>query len=232
MNLTVKTSWYSAFLFLLCFINYKCLAQDTIIKRDGQQIIGKVLEVSTTEVKYRKWEMADGPVYIDTKSSIERINYQNGSSDVFPQTPVLTTNKTDYFVRKPILEMRGKNFYYDEKRIGENQLYKRMLELNNPELNAAVKKAKKARGAQYIGFGAIPLVLVGVVSLAISDLYEPYPPNNSNSNTYNKEARSFRNAGFVFLGAGAICLGTSIYFKQQRKASNAAIVRMYKQKYE
>ena len=45
-------------------------AQDVIVKRDGSTILSKVLEVNTSEIKYKKFSNQDGPTYTINKSEI------------------------------------------------------------------------------------------------------------------------------------------------------------------
>jgi hypothetical protein len=69
-------------LFILAgFIHVKTSAQDTIIKRNKEQIIAKILEISSTEIKYRRADLPDGPIYTEGKSQISSIHYSNGSVD-------------------------------------------------------------------------------------------------------------------------------------------------------
>ena len=58
-------------------------AQDVIVQRDGSTILSKVVEVGTTEVKYKKYSNLDGPTYAILKSDIMVINYENGQKDTF-----------------------------------------------------------------------------------------------------------------------------------------------------
>jgi len=57
--------------------------QDIIIRKVGEDIKSKIVEVGQTEIKYKKFENIDGPVYVIQKSEIFMIRYQNGSKDVF-----------------------------------------------------------------------------------------------------------------------------------------------------
>lgn len=38
------------------------LAQDVLVKKDGSSLLGRVEEVTETEVKYRKADNPDGPL--------------------------------------------------------------------------------------------------------------------------------------------------------------------------
>jgi hypothetical protein len=84
---------FSLFVFLMG--SSVCLAQDTIVKRNGERIAAKVLEIDKSDVKYKKFENPDGPSYILPKNDIGMIRYQNGSVDSFsvvtPQTSARRT---------------------------------------------------------------------------------------------------------------------------------------------
>ena len=68
---------------LLFFPWQRVFAQDIIVKRDGTTIMSKVVEVGTSEVKYKKWSNKNGPIYIIGKSELMAINYENGEKDSF-----------------------------------------------------------------------------------------------------------------------------------------------------
>lgn len=57
--------------------------QDTIQLRNNSISIGYVEEISTLEVKYKKIENPDGPLYILNKYEVEKVKYQNGAVDKF-----------------------------------------------------------------------------------------------------------------------------------------------------
>ena len=61
-------------------------AQDTIYQKNGSVIIGKVIELSEDEVKYKRAGMEDGPLFVEKKKNLESIHYRNGSKDVFSTT--------------------------------------------------------------------------------------------------------------------------------------------------
>ncbi|MCX6172861.1 MAG: hypothetical protein NT048_08510 [Flavobacterium sp.] len=61
-------------------------SQDLITKKTGDIIKVKVLEVTTSEIKYKKIDNLSGPTYSVTKSDVFSINYKNGTKDVFSET--------------------------------------------------------------------------------------------------------------------------------------------------
>lgn len=60
-------------------------AQDIIVTRDSKRIEAKILEVSSSEVKYKEASNADGPTFVLNTSEINTIIYSNGSVKVFDQ---------------------------------------------------------------------------------------------------------------------------------------------------
>ena len=59
------------------------MAQDVITKKSGDDIKAKVLEVGTSEVKYRLFEEPNGATYTLKKSDILLITYESGRKEVF-----------------------------------------------------------------------------------------------------------------------------------------------------
>ena len=63
------------------------LAQDTIVKKNNDRIIGNILEISSSDIKYKRFDLPDGPVYIAPKAEVLRIKYANGFVDEFGGQP-------------------------------------------------------------------------------------------------------------------------------------------------
>ena len=72
-------------LFLLCIAGM-AMAQDVIVMKDQSTIMSKVLEITSTEIKYKKWDNQDGPLYSVSRSEIMSINYENGEVEFFTET--------------------------------------------------------------------------------------------------------------------------------------------------
>jgi hypothetical protein len=71
---------------LLLFFLFICSsniikAQDTLSTRYGESILVKVIEVGTAEVKYKKLDNLNGPVFSMLKSDLLMIKYENGTSE-------------------------------------------------------------------------------------------------------------------------------------------------------
>lgn len=70
-------------IFLCLCVSMIAMAQDVIVKKDGSTIISKVLEVSDTEVKYKKFSNMEGPTFTIKVKELQAINYQNGEKESF-----------------------------------------------------------------------------------------------------------------------------------------------------
>lgn len=70
---------------LVAFMSIPVMAQDVIIKRNGDEIQAQVEEVGQTEIKYKKFENLSGPTYSVSKSDVFMIRYKNGQRDVFEE---------------------------------------------------------------------------------------------------------------------------------------------------
>jgi hypothetical protein len=70
--------------YILLFILFICSsniikAQDTLSTRYGESILVKVIEVGTSEVKYKKLDNLNGPIFSMLKSDLLMIKYENGT---------------------------------------------------------------------------------------------------------------------------------------------------------
>jgi hypothetical protein len=72
-------------LLTLLFTLSHCFSQDVITKKTSEDIQAKVLEVTTTEIKYKKSDNPEGPTFTIPKSDVLVISYQNGTKDYFDE---------------------------------------------------------------------------------------------------------------------------------------------------
>ena len=75
-------------------------AQDLILKRNGDEINAKIEEVGINEIKYKKFDNQDGPLYTIIKSEVFMIKYANGTKEVFT-TDAVNANATNNNVVTP-----------------------------------------------------------------------------------------------------------------------------------
>jgi hypothetical protein len=56
---------------------------DTIVLRNGDLLEGKVLEIGEREIRYRKCDNPEGPVFVTNITDVFMIKYPNGTRDYF-----------------------------------------------------------------------------------------------------------------------------------------------------
>jgi hypothetical protein len=65
--------------------------------KNGDKINAKVLEVGTTEIKYKKSQNPEGPTYVNYKNDVALIEYKNGYKEVYTnQNNNYGGNHSDY----------------------------------------------------------------------------------------------------------------------------------------
>jgi hypothetical protein len=203
-------------------------AQDTIVKSNGDQIVCKIIDVYPTEVKYTKIDSLNGPIYVESKSSIQLIKYSNGSREEFKP---LQSNKTlnpaennPNYSNKPIIpngkiQADGKGFWYNGKWMKESELHDLLLTSNDQQINLLVGSAQKSKRLKRWGIAVIPLALIG--NIFITNLNDP-----------ETRAVAFDVTGASLCFSGAIAFSiTHIYFKRKQKASNGEAIKLYNSKY-
>lgn len=60
-------------------------SQDVIVKRDGEKIQAKVIEITSSTIKYKKFDQQDGPLRNIKISEVSEIIYDNGDWEKFKQ---------------------------------------------------------------------------------------------------------------------------------------------------
>lgn len=75
-----------SFMSLIVFFAANTFAQDIIVKKDGSTIMSKVLEIGTSEIKYKKFSNKQGPTYTIATTDVMAINYENGEKEDFQKT--------------------------------------------------------------------------------------------------------------------------------------------------
>lgn len=77
------------------FIVSNTNAQDKIILKNGVTIEAKVLEINKSTVKYKKLNNLEGPTFVEDKSGIQIILYENGENEIFEESSVQKDDHAD-----------------------------------------------------------------------------------------------------------------------------------------
>ena len=110
---------------LFISISFSGMSQDAIMKRDGSKIDAKVVEITSTTIKYRNFDQPDGPLRNIAINDVQEIIYENGTWEKFEKTeqtsgyqPV-TTDPTP--IREPKDKILG-NGLFIEGMLGMNTI--------------------------------------------------------------------------------------------------------------
>jgi hypothetical protein len=160
---------------VIFFYSNLSYSQDFITKRTGDIIKAKVMEITTSEIKYKKTDNLSGPTYSVLKSDVFSINYKNGSKDVFSETITKdqkndnvvvadNVNENDLYVfdfeisKEVKVIFPNKNVYYQKDSQNNEVLYNDDVELELsrwdndayeyfPDLNKYIREM--AKGYKY-----------------------------------------------------------------------------------
>lgn len=88
----MKTNYYQLMMkhllsiSLLTLLATTSFAQDVITKKNGEGVQAKVLEITPTEIKYKRFENPDGPIYTMAKADVLLVKYENNTEEIFTGT--------------------------------------------------------------------------------------------------------------------------------------------------
>lgn len=215
-------------------------SQDTLYLSNGEKIPSQIIEVTPTEVKYKKSNNPEGPTYTSENSTVKFIKYRNGSVDTIKvtiKTPQeiaisdqLKTSTPAEKSKKPAIYFSSSYYRYNGNEMREADIHKLIQKTHNVEINEYVKKSKNAKIAEYVGFLAVPALIYGIISARDTynhneKLYSTF--YGANNSSLQKSYGPAIAAGVV----GVLSLTTTIISKPIRRKNTEAAIRVYNEKY-
>lgn len=204
-------------------------SQDTIFKRNKEIVIAKILEISDSEVKYKRFDLPEGPDYIEIKSNIAIIKYSNGLTESFQAAPAQVTapvanqNTLPFPFNPQRITYLGLNRWEQMGRIlNEEQMHVALWETKDKDILRLSKQSKFAKKAQFVGFATIPCGIAGIsiAAAGVNNLFNGGPSND--------------NYLFGTMVCAALALSTNIFgvtmFHTHRR-KNAQAIELYNQLY-
>lgn len=79
------------FLLMLFLCSMSVWAQDVIVKKDGSTVVCRIVEVTKTEVIYKKWSDQQGSNYTVNQKDLTAIHHENGTKTTFNAAPAAPT---------------------------------------------------------------------------------------------------------------------------------------------
>ena len=151
-----------AFVLSFCVVFCSILsAQDIIVTAKAERIEALITEVSSTEIRYKKWDFQDGPTFVLNVDDLSAIIFKNGEVQVFNKketTPAKTEKSTFNASTSPeslgYIYRDDGEFVFQGRYISAKE-YVRILEKNCPLAYQSYKKAERLTiaGAVFTGIG-------------------------------------------------------------------------------
>lgn len=149
-------------LLFLCFTLFSFVAysQDLITTKKGEDIQAKVLEINTSQVKYKKTDNLEGPTYTILKSDVLMIRYANGSKDIFAESfrtikkETMEPKQEEIIVEveqdtiKKTITQKGREFYLNGQLISGGEM--KSFLYKDPEAKRQWKGAQGFQTGQII----------------------------------------------------------------------------------
>ena len=147
---------------VLAMFSFIAHAQDVIVKKDGNTITSKVTEITSSEIKYKKFSNQNGPTYTIGKNEVNYINYENGEREQM-NTSISNINTTT---------ANTQSIVQSQDALNPSDAYL----LKQFKLDPYSKKAKALKKIAFIGGGA--LVATGIICIALNTPGDDYEDGN------------------------------------------------------
>lgn len=195
---------------LLLLVMMTMAAQDLIFKRDGSQIEAVIVERNEFDLRYRRVNYQDGPLFLVNLADLDSIIYANGDIEVF----VLESE-----IEPPLVKDSKSHYYYHGARISTKEMVN-LLKTNCPDAYAQYKSNlhDEIWGACLTGAGIIMLGFgIGMPRYYDSHGYLYHPAGYSLLTTFGS---IFTVVGIPLWGIGSVNRQNSYtYYNEYCKAT-------------
>ncbi len=97
-------------LFLLHFvISNITYSQDKLVRKNSEIVLSKVVEIGQTDIKYKKFDNLDGPIYTEDKSNFVSVIFENGKIEAIVSSPLTANDRHFGKARFTPLQPKYKN---------------------------------------------------------------------------------------------------------------------------
>ncbi len=158
------------FSLLICLMLSSLLsAQDQIIKKNGDQLYGKVYEITPSDIKYTDTLTTDS-IRTIAKSEVLIILFRNGTREVFAQPePIPSSPQTPSVVSAPpakqegpIVDLGSNDFSINGRYCHFREVKSLLLSMDDPEINRLLVQAR-VHGivGNVLAYSSIPVGVIG-----------------------------------------------------------------------
>lgn len=139
------------FLLMLFLCSMSVWAQDVIVKKDGSTVVCRVLEVTKTEVIYKKWSDLQGSNYIVNQKDLTAIHHENGTKTTFDAAPAVPTETAPSANAQPMTDAE-------------------LLKMAGFDTNKMARRAKRLKKAGWIAGGVMLAASIPMIALSFTDI--------------------------------------------------------------
>lgn len=220
------------FLFpVLLLTAFNSIAQDTIVKRNNEKTAAKILEVNSTEVKFKRFDYQDGPVFVFKNWEIQYIIYANGVKESFENYPIPAPTENEFFFKNNLfIQPSGKYYYYQGIKITEPDVLDILKKVNDKKINLMVEKTQEKRFIRK-GFLYGGIVLYSVGLLTSAGIITAFNPTVNTTGTGRGARRAVstqqQKTGRYFMLGAIACELVSITFKLEARHHTHIAVDAY-----
>ncbi len=119
-------------MFILClFTTFTIYSQDIITKQNGDEIKAKVIEITSAEIKYKRFENINGPIYSMNLKEVFMIKYENGVKDVFTEKNISSNQNSE--IRSDFIILKSGKAYQGDNLLTKQEFSDKMA--TNPNAN-------------------------------------------------------------------------------------------------
>lgn len=199
-------------------------AQDTLVKRSGDKLVVKLLEINPNNILYKRFDDPDGPVFSVLKQDIGKIIYSNGEHEVLQNAPQVEKEQLHY--SELSIHANGRVFYYENEKIKETEMVSIVYKLSNKSLNAMGKKIERLRIAQNIGtFCTATCFIYGFYTFQTNGVKPVWIPGNRPQLSGGDV--KVQNLGNALMLAGIVSAAVTVKCMFERRKHNRLIVDAY-----
>lgn len=135
------------FLLMLFLCSMSVWAQDVIVKKDGSTVVCRVLEVTKTEVIYKKWSDQQGSNYTVNQKDLTAIHHENGTKTTFNAAPAAPTETAPSANAQPMTDAE-------------------LLKMAGFDTNKMARRAKRLKKAGWIVGGVMLAASIPMIALS------------------------------------------------------------------
>lgn len=213
----MKSIKITAFI-LFSITTFSSFSQDTIVLHNNDKILCKIIEISSIDVKFKKFENIDGPDYLESKSNIHQILFNSGLVETFEKEV-----KQEIIVKKELpkynekIDLIGNKFYYKGNEYRYKEIKTDVLQKStNKKLQELIQKKTTNDVIYYSTFIGVPTVIVGASFIAIGTVDQIFGGNGDITTT-----------GLIITSGGVLTLSFNSFCKGRDKYLKKRIIQVY-----